>query len=143
MRVYAGDAWVSLAPRFAEERPEIVDRIEAILEDVEPAVRLQAAQNLQVICKAAPDRMWEMGARIAASEVDDEVLIAYLNWSLRRFSHAESERCEAILTTAKGRLDEFARKEGTRDRLQECVGGWAAQLDAGQGRPFAREWLKE
>jgi hypothetical protein len=143
VRVYAADAWVSLAPRFAEERPEIVDQIEAILEDVEPAVRLQAAQNLQVICKAAPDRMWEMGARIAAGEADDEVLIAYLNRSLRRFSHAEPERCEAILTTAKGRLDEFARKEGARNRLQKCLGGWAAQLDAGQGRPLARAWLDE
>jgi len=58
-RVYAADAWASLAPRFIKERPEIVDRIEAILEDVKPAAQRQAAQNLQVICKSALDRMWK------------------------------------------------------------------------------------
>jgi hypothetical protein len=143
VRVYAAEAWISLAPRFAEERHEVVDQIEAILNDDEPAVRLQAAQNLQVICKAAPDRMWSMGERIAASETDDQVLVAYLSHSLRRFSHAEPERCEQILTTVKGRLGEFGGKEGSRDRLQECLGGWAAQLHAGQGRPLARAWLEE
>ena len=74
VRVYAAEAWVSLAPRFAEERPQIVDQIEAILQDDEPAVRLQAAQNLQVICKAAPNRMWSMGERIAASESNEQIL---------------------------------------------------------------------
>jgi len=143
VRVYAAEAWISLAPRFAEERHEIVDQIEAILNDDESAVRLQAAQNLQVICKAAPDRMWSMGERIAAAETDDQVLVAYLSHSLRRFSHAEPEQCEQILTTVKGRLGEFAGKEGSRDRLQECLGGWAAQLHAGQGRPLARAWLEE
>lgn len=143
VRVYAAEAWVSLAPRFAETRHEIVDQIEEILKDHDPAVRLQAAQNLQVICKAAPDRMWTMGERIAATETDDQVLIAYLNRSLHRFSHFEPERCEAILVTVKSRLREFGAKEGARDRLQECLGGWAAQLHAGQSRPLTREWLGE
>lgn len=143
VRVYAAEAWVSLAPRFAEKRHEIVDQIEEILKDHDPAVRLQAAQNLQVICKAAPDRMWTMGERIAAIETDDQVLIAYLNRSLHRFSHFEPERCEAILVTVKSRLREFGAKEGARDRLQECLGSWAAQLHAGQGRPLTREWLGE
>lgn len=142
VRVYAAEAWVSLASKFAEARPDIVDRIEVILRDDEPAVRLQAAQNLQVICKAAPDRMWSMGERLAAEEADDQVLIAYLNRSMRRFSHAEPERCEKILTIAKGRLGEFT-KDGARDRLQECLGGWVAQLYAGQGRPLTREWLED
>lgn len=143
VRVYAAKAWVSLAPRFAEERPEIVDRIEAILQDHEPAVRLQAAQNLQVIFKAAPGRMWSMGERIAASESDEQVLTSYIAYALKRFSHAEPERCERILTVAKDRLSEFSDKNGSGDHLQECLGGWAAQLHAGQGRPIARAWIEE
>jgi hypothetical protein len=143
VRVYAAEGWISLAPRFAEERPEIVDQIEAILQDEEPAVRLQGARNLQVICKAAPDRMWSMGERIAASESNEQVLTSYLAHALRRFTHAEPERCERILTSAKDRLSEFSDKDGSRDRLQECLGGWAAQLHAGQGRPVARAWLEE
>ena len=143
VRVYAAEAWVSLAPRFAEERPEIVDRIEAILQDDEPAVRLQAAQNLQVICKAAPNRMWAMGERIASSESDEQILTSYLAHALRRFSHAEPERCEHILIVAKDRLSEFSDEDGSSNYLQECLGGWAAQLYAGQGRPIARDWIEE
>ena len=143
VRVYAAEAWVWLAPRFAEERPEIVDRIEAILQDNAPAVRLQAAQNLQVICKAAPDRMWSMGERIAASESEEQILTAYLDRALRRFSHTEPDRCERVLTLAKDRLSEFSEKDGSKDRLQECLGGWAAQLHAGQDRPMGRAWIEE
>lgn len=143
VRVYAAKAWVSLASRFADERPEIVDRIEAILQDDEPAVRLQAAQNLQVICRAAPDRMWSMGERIAASESDEQILSSYLGHSLRRFSHARQERCEHILTVAKDRLSEFSDEDGYGDRLQECLGSSVAQLHAGQGRPIVRAWLEE
>ncbi|EGG76130.1 hypothetical protein SXCC_03490 [Gluconacetobacter sp. SXCC-1] len=132
-----------MASRFAEERPEIVDRINEILQDEEPAVRLQAARNLQVICKAAPDQMWSIGECIAASETDEEVLTAYLAHALRRFSHAEPERCERILILAKERLSEFSDKGGSGGRLQKCLGGWAAQLHAKQGRPIARVWLGE
>lgn len=143
VRVYAAEACVSLAPRFAAERPEIVDRIGEILSDHQPAVRLQAAQNLQVISVAAPDRMWEMGERIAAAETDAQVLTAYLGRSLRRFSHAEPERCEHILSIVKGRLDDFGHHAVGRDYVQECLGGWVAQLQAGQGRPLASAWLDE
>jgi hypothetical protein len=137
VRVYAAVAWVSLAPKFAAERPEIVDRIGDILTDHQPAVRLQAAQNLQVICVAASERMWEMGKRIAAAETDAQVLTAYLGRSLRRFSHAMPERCEHILAIAKGRLDDFAVDAGGRNQIQDCLGRWAAQLQAVQGRPLA------
>ena len=92
VRVYAAEAWVSLAPRFATERFEIVDRIGEIIADRQPAVRLQAAQNLQVICGAAPERMWEVGERIAVTETNAQVLVAYLGRSLRRFSRRGTER---------------------------------------------------
>jgi hypothetical protein len=143
VRVYAAEAWVSLAPRFAAERPEIVDRIDEILTDHQPAVRLQAAQNLQVICLAAPERMWEMGERIALAETDAQVLTAYLCHSLCRFHLAEPERCEHILAIAKGRLDDFADDASGCNPLQECLGGWAARLQAWQGRPLASAWLDE
>ncbi|WP_299870035.1 hypothetical protein [uncultured Roseobacter sp.] len=143
VRVYAAIAWVSLAPRFAEERPEIIDRIETILKDDDPAVRLQASQNLQVLCNAAPNRMWSMGERIATSETSEQVLTSYLNRALRRFSHVEPERCEDILALAKDRLSEFSGEDGSRDLLRQSLGGWVAQLQARQGRPIARTWLEE
>ena len=143
VRVYAAEAWVSLAPRYAAERPEIIEHIDEILMDLQPAVRLQAAQDLQVICLAATDRMWEMGERIATTESNAQVLTAYLGRSLLRFSHTEPERCEHILAIAKGRLYDFADDASGRDHLQRCLGGLAAQLQAGQGRPLASAWLDE
>ena len=144
VRVYAADAWVSLAARFASEHPLIIDRIEAILADPVPAVRLQAAQNLQVICVAAPERMWAMGERIATHETHIDVLTAYLCEPVRRFSHSNPERCEAVLTIIKTRVDSGldADTQG-HSYLQECLGSWAAQLFAGQGRVLARTWLEE
>jgi len=57
VRVYAADAWVSLASRFGAEHSVIIDRLEEFLQDREPAVRLQVAQRLQVISAVAPERM--------------------------------------------------------------------------------------
>lgn len=143
VRVYAARAWVALAPRFAAEYPVIVDKLEAILADPVPAVRFQAAQNLQVISVAASERMWAMGERIAANELDTQVLASYLNRPLWRFSHSDPERCEAVLTIVKGRLDgDRASNRQERDPRQESLGSWAAQLFAGQGRPLARAWLE-
>lgn len=143
VRVYAAKAWVCLAPRFATERPDVVGRIESILKDDEPAVRLQAAQNLQVICEAAPDRMWSIGERIASGESEAQVLLSYLGHALRRFSHSDPERCEHILTLAMDRLGEFSDEHGSRDSLDECLGHWAAQLYAMQNRPIAGDWIEE
>ncbi|OYU38138.1 MAG: hypothetical protein CFE33_17745 [Pseudorhodobacter sp. PARRP1] len=70
-------------------------------------------------------------------------MTAYLGHALRQFSHAEPERCERILTLAKNRLTEFSDKDGSKDRLQECLGGWAAQLQAGQDRSMGRAWIEE
>lgn len=144
VRVYAAEAWVSLAPRFAAEHPIIVDHLEAILGDLVPAVRLQAAQNLQVICVAAPERMWAMGERIATEEANTEILVAYLDRSMRRFSHSDPEHCERVLAIVKGRLDaNLANDHQGRNPLHWSLGGWTAQLYAGQGRPLTRTWLEE
>lgn len=144
VRVYAAEAWVSIAQRFAAEHPTIVDHLEMILADPVPEVRFQAARNLQVICIAAPERMWAMGHRIAAQETDIDVLASYLSDSMRRFSHSDPERCEAVLTIVKGRLNgDIALNQEGRDLLHESLGGWAAQLFAGQGRPLLRNWLGE
>lgn len=122
VRVYAADAWVSLAPRFATAHPIITDKLEAILADPAPVVRLQAAQNLQVICVAAPERMWAMGGRIAIHETDTHVLVAYISSSMRRFSHSDPERCEAVLSIVKARLDDgLGSDQQGHDYVQESL----------------------
>jgi len=143
VRVYAAEAWVSLAPRFAVAHPIIVDQVEAVLADPAPAVRLQAARNLQVICVAAPERMWTMGELVATQEHDLDILASYLE-SMRRFSHSDPARCEAVLSIIKTRVDGgLSGDEQAGSHVRESIGGWTAQLYAGQGRPLTRTWLME
>lgn len=144
VRVYAANAWVHLAPRFAAEHPLIIDKLQVALADPAPSVRVQVAQNLQVMFAAAPERMWAMGERIASQEAHVEVLTAYLNDSMGRFSHSDPERCEAVLAIVKTRLGGGLDNDNQgHSYLQECLGGWAAQLFVWQGRSLGRTWLKE
>ncbi len=145
VRVYAADAWVALAPRFAEEYPVIVDQIEAALADPVSAVRLQVAQNLQVISAAAPERMWEMAERVATQESISEVLAFFLSYSMRRLIRINLERGEALLSTVKKRLDtDFAGDDERRGHhLFEILGSWVAQLFVWRGREFVKPWIEE
>ena len=145
VRVYATRAWVALAPRFAVEYPVIVDQIEAAYADAVSAVRLQVAQNLQVISVASPERMWEMAERIAAQESESEILTFFLSSSMRRLIHLNLERCEALLPIVKERLNtDFAGDDERRyHHLFQALGGFVAQLFVWRGREFVKTWLKE
>ncbi|TKJ80257.1 hypothetical protein PspCFBP13509_08460 [Pseudomonas sp. CFBP13509] len=144
VRVYAADAWVSLASRFGAEHPVIIDRLEEFLQDPEPSVRLQVAQNLQVIGVVAPERMWAMGQRIAAQETSAEIVGFYLQYSMDPFSVSEPERCEAVLSIIKNRLFvDLYLDEQENQHLQDTLGGWLAQLYVGQGRALSRTWFEE
>lgn len=144
VRVYATQAWVSLAPRFAGEHPVILERLEAALDDPVAAVRLQVARNLQVVSATNPERMWELALRIAVNEADAEVIATYLFQSMRRFGHHAPERCEAVLRVVKSRLGgDFGASGDGADALKEAFGDWIGILFVGQGRPLARGWLVE
>lgn len=142
MRVYAAEAWVSLALRFAKDNEHIVDMLEKVATDPVPQVRLQIAQNLQVICIAAPDRMWTIAERIAKTEENVGVLASFLGRSLHRFCHSNPERCEAIIETVQNRLSDnsIGAEEGT-EHICEALGSLSAQLWVGQGRSSAWDWL--
>ncbi|MBB5412150.1 hypothetical protein HDG34_006121 [Paraburkholderia sp. HC6.4b] len=144
VRVYAAEALVSLASRFAVEHPTIADRLQTCLADPAPAVRLQVAQNLQVLFLAAPERMWAMAEQIVTSETDAEIISTFLSNALRRLSRSEPERCEALLGMVKDRLDgDLGGDYPGRNDILESLGGWTAQLYAGQGRTLTRTWLEE
>lgn len=144
VRVYAAQAWVSLASRFAAEHPEIVDRLEASLDDPAPSVRDQVAQNLQVLSVAVPERMWEIGRRIVTTETNTHILAAFLNALVTRLGHAAPERCEALLAIVRERLNgDLRRDREGRDHIQESLGCRTAQLYVGQGRALTRSWLEE
>lgn len=144
VRIYAANAWVSLAPRFASDHPFILDRLESTLNDPAATVRLQFAQNLQVISGADVERMWRLAHRIAATESNPEIIAAYLVNSMAIFGRSAPERCEVVLTTVKNRLvRDFQREGGKQSHLEEAFGDWIADLFVRQGRPLAHAWLEE
>jgi hypothetical protein len=142
VRVYAADAYVSLAACFGAEHPEIVAMFDAILADPVPQVRLQAAQNLQVLSRIAPKRMWALADLIAGDESHEGVLGSFLNHVVPRFTWHDVELCEALIeaVTARRLADEREAKAG-RDHIAMALGGLTAQLWVWQDRAKALAWL--
>ncbi|QWK92964.1 hypothetical protein KM031_20685 (plasmid) [Gemmobacter fulvus] len=143
VRVYAADAYVSLADQFGEDHSEIVDMFDAILADPVPQVRLQAAQSLQVLSRTAPDKMWALAERVARDEPHPGVLSAFLHYVIPRFTWNDAEKCKAIIEIVRARRDVIERDDKPgRDNVAEQLGGLTAQLWCGQQEAIALEWLR-
>ncbi len=141
VRVFAAQSWFSIAARFALDDLTIVDRLETLIADPSPAVRLQVAENLQILSEVTPDRMWAMGLRIAAHDPEPRVVTDYLNDSLVQFSSVELQRCEEIVGIVNLRIDDGFDLEGQDGHaLRQGVGSFAAQLVL-QGSLVAGNWL--
>ena len=99
VRVYAASSLMALARRFADQRPEILDRLEACLTDPTPTVRLQVAQSLNALWDIDRDRMWALVTYVAEHEDDHGVLGFFISGPLQRFAGADADRCERLLST--------------------------------------------
>lgn len=144
VRVYAAEAYVQLADRFGEEHPEIIDMIETILADAVPVVRMQAAQNLHVLSRVAPEKMWELAERVVRSEANVDVLTFHVGNVLTRLIWDDVDRAEGLIEIVEQRRRDFDRRENSgRDELSEVLGGLVAQLWVGQSRERALQWLIE
>ncbi|HEX5257768.1 MAG TPA: hypothetical protein VFW35_03175 [Sphingomicrobium sp.] len=142
VRVHAAMAFVSLSPRFAAENDHIVDQLDALLSDPVPAVRLQVARNLQVLCIAAPDRMWTMARRFIIAEMEPEILASFLAHPLHVLSTKNPEACEEIVEGVIARMPVVgASDRGSRDTLQEALGNIVARLRIVGGRATAERWF--
>ncbi|WP_225410018.1 hypothetical protein [Stigmatella hybrida] len=97
VRVYAASSLVALAPRFAETRFDIVDRMAACLRDSAHTVRLQIARGLSALYDVAKERMWTLAAEVADREMHRGVLQFFASDSMRVLSYAEPEQCAVIL----------------------------------------------
>lgn len=142
VRVYAADAYVSLADRFGEAHGEIVEMFDAILADPVPQVRLQAAQSLQVLSRIALPKMWELAERIARDEPHTGVLSSFLHYVIPRFTWHDVEKCKAIIEIVRARRVAVERDDTPgRDKVAEQLGGVTAQLWCWQEASVALNWL--
>ncbi|WP_197715374.1 ATP-binding protein [Sphingopyxis sp. FD7] len=142
VRVYAADAYVSLADRFGEAHGEIVEMFDAILADPVPQVRLQAAQSIQVLSRIALPKMWELAERIARDEPHTGVLSSFLHYVIPRFTWRDVEKCKSIIEIVRARRETIERDDKPgRDKVAEQLGGVTAQLWCWQEEPVALDWL--
>lgn len=142
VRVYAADAYVSLADQFGEAHGEIIEMFDAILADPAPQVRLQAARSLQVLSRIAPDRMWVFAERVARDEPNAEVLSSFLHYVVARFTWHDVDKCKAIIEIVRARCDLTERDDKPDgDKVAEQLGDLSAELWAWQDDDDALEWL--
>lgn len=142
VRIYAADAYVSLADRFGEAHREIVGIFDAILADPVPQVRLQAAQSLQVLSRIALPKMWELAERIARDEPHNGVLGAFLHYVIPRFTWHDVEKCKSIIEIVRARRETIERDDRPgRDNVAEQLGGVTAQLWCWHEETTALDWL--
>jgi len=144
VRVYAAQAYVALANRFGEAHGEIIDVFDAILADPTPQVRLQAAQNLQVLSRIALDKMWALAERVARDETHTHVLSSFLSHVLPRFTWQDVAKVKTIIEIVRARRDAVERdNKPERDQVAEQLGGLTAQLWVWQKEAEALDWLTD
>ncbi|MDG4904520.1 MULTISPECIES: ATP-binding protein [unclassified Mesorhizobium] len=143
VRVYAASSLVALAPRFADVRSDIVDRMQACLHDPAPTVRLQVAQAVNVLWDVAHERMWEMVTEIAETETHEGVLFFFIAGPLGPISREYPERCANLLSQLLERewvkVPDEVRTD--RDRDAEASANLAASLYVIHDQPAAWAWI--
>jgi hypothetical protein len=130
VRVYAASSLMALAGRFAQERPQILDLLEACLTDPTPTVRLQVAQSLNALWEIARERMWTLATHVAEHEEDHGVLGFFISGPLQQLAGADSDRCERLLSTVLDRQPEsiVGAEKRERDNVEEAAGNLVAWL---------------
>jgi len=144
VRVYAASSLVALAPRFAEVRPGIVDRMAVCLRDTAATVRLQVAQALNVLWDVARDRMWSLVQELADRETQEGVLRFFAAGTLARLSHPEPRRTAEILDRVLQR-DWAVRRDAfdsTRGRDGDAFAQIAAFLYVARAQDLAWKWVE-
>lgn len=142
VRVYGASSVVALADDEDAIALGLVERLEKILLDPVPAVRLQAAQSLNVLWNVARDHMWRLMEFVSLQEQDPGVLGFFVGGPLVRISQVEPERCEALVKPIINRLTSLGDSEELRGQVCEAIGHLSVRLWVGQNRSEARDWIR-
>ncbi|WP_143101557.1 ATP-binding protein [Stigmatella aurantiaca] len=145
VRVYAASSFMALAPRFASQRPPILEALNNFLGDPSATVRLQVARSINVLWDVAREPMWAMVARIANEEANLGVLGSYVAGPLTRLAGADPTRCEDMLASVLRRVTPQATEDSGRRRetLDNAVGHLIAWLYVARGRERVRAWISD
>lgn len=144
VRVYAAESIVALAPRFASQRPDLLDRMERCLDDPAPTVRHQVSGCLNALWEEAHDRMLQLMDKVVEQETHREVLAFFVSGPLRPMAHEYPDRTAQLLSRLLTKIfptsDEDAR-EG-RDRFIDAAANLIGYLFVARGSDVAWHWIE-
>lgn len=144
VRVYAAESITSLAPRFASNRPDLLDRMERCLEDPAAAVRHQVSARLNVLWDVAPDRMWQFIDRVVEQETHRAALAFFVSGPLSLTAREDPDRTAQILsrllTKNWPRLE--AQPPEEQDEFSDALADLISFLYVARGSDVAWQWIE-
>ncbi len=148
VRVYVASSLMNLARRFGRLDATLFDRIDAMLDDVEPTVRHQVSVSLNRLWDVDRERMWTLMSKVAQHEVDRCAMGHFVHGPLSRVSAADAERAEPLLGAVVQRFPREGGNDSAKEReLEQALGAMATGLYVGQGRAAClahlRTWLED
>ncbi|MGX9696679.1 hypothetical protein ACWYXK_06800 [Janthinobacterium lividum] len=147
VRVYVASSLMNLALRFGATDTTLLDRIETMLDDVEPTVRHQVSGSLNYLWDVDRQRMWALMRKVARQEVDHCVMGYFVRGPLSCIRTADSERTESLLKTVIQRFPLHDGGYSHKEReFEQALGAIATCLYVGQGRAaclvYLHAWLQ-
>lgn len=135
VRVNVTSSLMDLACRFGATDSTLFDRIEVMLDDVEPTVRYQVSGSLNRLWAVDRQRMWTLMTKVAQQEVDQCVMGYFVQGPLSCILNADAERIEALLETVIQRFPLLGKGNSSTEReLEQALGRMVTCLYVGQGR---------
>jgi len=144
VRVYAAESITSLAPRFALNRPDLLDRMERCLDDPAPTVRHQVSARLNVLWDVAPDRMWQLVDRVVEHETHQAALAFFVAGPLWPMARKNPDRTAQILSRllTKNWPTIEVRPPEERDEFTDAVADLIAFLYVARDSDVAWQWIE-
>lgn len=144
VRVYAAESITSLAPRFALDRPDLLDRMERCLDDAAATVRHQVSARLNVLWDVAPDRMWQLADRVVEHESHRAALAFFVSgplWPMsREYPNRTAQMLSRLLTKSWPTIE--ARPPEERDEFTDAVADLIAFLYVARDSDVAWQWIE-
>ncbi|OAX65036.1 hypothetical protein A6R71_09870 [Xanthomonas translucens pv. arrhenatheri] len=144
VRVYAAESITSLAPRFALDRPDLLDRMERCLDDPAPTVRHQVSAHLNVLWDVAPDRMWHLVDKVVEHETHRATLAFFVSgplWPMARKYPGRTAQILSRLLSKNWPTIEAVPPEG-RDEFIDAAADLIAFLYVARGSDVAWQWIE-
>ena len=144
VRVYAAESIVSLAPRYASRRPDLLDRMERCLDDPEPTVRHQVSARLNTLWDEAHDRMLQLMDKVVEQETHREALAFFVSGPLRPMARQYPDRTAQLLSRLLNKVFPASEEDASegRDSFIDAAANLIAYLFVARGSDVAWHWIE-